>query len=155
MKCALNELKIRAKRLFKKERLKPDEHDKQLKHYLQRVSVSLGFDSWQQASHVLSGRINILGNESFGAFFHMQACNALINRWFSSYQDARNELKVSTESYLSPYKQQFVVANTSYLTAIGIDDKSYDLLHRIEGDLIKGYGTPEWDSISLSIIQNR
>ncbi|TDF42386.1 hypothetical protein EYS14_06080 [Alteromonadaceae bacterium M269] len=153
MKLALNEIKIKAKIALKKERV--EESSKQLKHYLQEVSMSMGFNSWQHASELLSGKCKSPESADFGTFFHAPACDSLINHWFSSYSEAREIHLLRQESYLLPYKRHFVVAGSGYLTAIGLNQQVLDEFPSMNLDFVQSYGTAEWDKLSLTIIRSR
>jgi hypothetical protein len=153
---AINEVKIQAKKQLKQSKQEGSlSENKPLKHYLQLISITLGFESWQQANAVLSGTSTSKYENDFGTLFHHRSCNALVNEWFADYQTAYTRYCRSDEHYLLPYKKQFVVAGKEYLFAIGLREEDLVLVEDIHRNWITGYGTHAWDRLASIVIRRR
>lgn len=167
MDKALSELKIQAKKLLKalhkgEDALEPyqplmrkkewsEKSDWQLKDCLNLVSMRLGFNQFQHAQIVLSGKLDDPEMTDFGAFWHHPGCDALVNHWFANYQEAKQALVDLNVGALFPYKKQYVIGQSEYLKRIGIEAKFSDA----ERDFVQCYGSPYWDELALLVIRNR
>jgi hypothetical protein len=105
------------------------------------VSVEAGFNQWDHARIVLGG--DARQGDDMGRFWYDKSCSMLLNHWFASYDDARGTLKTQGGRYLLPYGRQFVVVESPFIIAIGLDASS-PRWAAIEHDLVRGYGTPDW-----------
>lgn len=172
MKLAVNEVKTQAKKLFKA--LNENEDLLQtmqlplkrvsvssltqlkLKHCLSMVSHQLGFDSWQDAHEILSGKLSPIESCNMGSFFYPKSCGAFINEWFVDYQQAKNILlKDETSKWLLPYKNQYIVVKKSYIDVFKLNQEVTALWAKICHDMVEGYNSSEWDKITCQIIKNR
>ncbi len=162
---ALEELKIRAKKLLKQSRqddviarnfapiLKKQNwnvgRELQLKDCQNLLASKCGFSNWQAARKVLTG-----GDlKPIGSFWHQPGCDALINQWFASYVDAKSVLHSSEPHYLLPYKNQFVVVRFEYLKVLGVATTDHAQLEAIQRDLIAGFGSEAWDRLALNVLK--
>ena len=171
MDKALQELKIKAKRLLKTSRTDDSALDgfqsiakKQrwdlrlplkLKDSQNLLALQCGFNHWQHAQQILSGAPATVASIDFGTFWHQPACDALINQWFADYDEASAAQQRLKDSYLLPFKTQFVVCGKEYLGLLGIAASDSELLAGIGNDLVNGYGTPTWDSLALRVIKHK
>lgn len=172
MELALNEIKIQAKRRLKafktntaedvdvKSAIKKFGIDSpeqlKLKHCQLLVVQHLGFSDWQHAQAILSGSEVIDHVSDMGALFHNKACNALLNEWFTDYQQAKKALTgYDATRWLMPYKKQFVLVKQDYLTLLNINDNHIHLCTKIENDFYGGYNTQTWDTLACLVIKNR
>ncbi|WP_100642501.1 hypothetical protein [Alteromonas facilis] len=164
MGLALSELKIRAKKLLKRSAsedvispqfakiIKRQNWDMtrtlRLKDCQNLLAIQCGFSNWQSAHKTLSGE----DVRSAGSFLHSVSCDALLNHWFASYDEAANVLQKDSAQYLVPYKHQFVVARFEYLKALGManDDKSD--LAQIAHNFVTGYGSAAWDRLAMRVV---
>lgn len=185
MNKALNELKIQAKILLKSARNnQPSAIQKllkysgnkprsnaldlaysdlaKLKHCQHVVAREVGFENWQHANSILSASdslLNCFTSESetinMGKFWHSHRCDALINLWFSSYQEARIALQAEPNNYLVPYQQQFIVVTEDYINAVSLHEVEASLWAEVKHDLIASYASDAWDKIAYTRLRNR
>jgi hypothetical protein len=167
MNKTLNELRIRAKILFKL--CKSDDKNAlarlakcyrsdhlvggklQLKHCQLVLAKELGFQDWQHLQRVFSGtEHNNLVDLDMGSLFYNSECNAFLNQWFATYNEAKTAL--NSKHYLLPYKKQFIVVTADYIKAIGIKDTT--LLHEIHNDIFACYPSATWDKLALQVLQH-
>jgi len=181
---ALNELKIQAKILLKSARdnhptaiqrlakhsgntrhnrsLELDYNDlAKLKHCQHVLAREVGFKNWQHAYVILSANDNTLLNSpsdsvavNMGKFWHSHSCDALINLWFSRYQEARIALQAEPSRYLIPYQQQFIVVTEDYLKVIALHEVDASLWRDVKHDLVASYATEAWDEIAHTRLRN-
>jgi len=171
MNLAISELKIQAKILLKT--LKSGENlstkmqrqiemlnmnnsqDFKLKHCHYLVAKKYGFDNWQDAQQVLSGEKLTDTVMKMGTLFHSSRCDALINLWFSQYEEAQLALSLDkTNRWLIPYKNQYIVVNNEFLKMLGIDKGFDEHWRNIGHDLVKGYNSDSWDKLALAVLKN-
>jgi hypothetical protein len=108
------------------------------------VSVEAGFDQWNHARLVLSGEA--ARGDDMGSFWYDKACAALLNHWFAGYTDAHAALHAHSDRYLLPYGRQFIVAEATFVIAIGLDPAALEW-ESIGRDLVGGYGIAEWRAL--------
>ena len=171
MNLAINELKIQAKKMLKAIKVGGSLIDKQqrqlktfnldftqeikLKHCHFIIATKYGFDSWQHAQQVLSGSAVTKVTMNMGILFHSSRCDALINLWFASYEEAYIALAVDQQNrWLIPYKQQYIVVNKEYLKILGIGEGFDEQWHNINHDLVKGYNSESWDTLATAVLKN-
>lgn len=185
MNKALNELKIQAKILLKSarnnqpsaiQRLAKHRGHKspslsldiayadlgKLKHCQHVLAREVGFENWQHAHSILgasditlSNPISDSGALNMGKFWHSYSCDALINLWFSRYQEARDALRAEPNKYLIPYQQQFIVVTEDYLKVIALHEVDGSLWRDVDHDLAASYATEAWDKIALARLRNQ
>ena len=172
MKLAINEVKTQAKKLLKalhenealfqsmqlplKRVAVTNLEELKLKHCLSIVSHQLGFDSWQEAHEVLTGKHNPLEPTNMGSFFYPNSCGAFINEWFTDYQQAKNTLlKSKKPKWLLPYKNQYIVVTKNFIDVFKLNDNLSSLWSEIKHDMVKSYHTDIWDQITCAVIKNR
>lgn len=134
MLTPIEELKIQAKRLHKQHIVPVEllilsqDNPLQLKHCQRFLARKIGFRDWEHARQVLSCNDHLDGQDN-GRFWHSPACDALLNTWCRSYNEA---LTVQAEAggVILPYRSQYIVADNDYLTLIGvsIDDPRWQQL---------------------------
>lgn len=76
--------------------------------------------------------------------FHTSGCDRFLNKWFANYTEAKSAL--TQHSYLVPYKHQFIVVKSPYLTEIGIQDKQLQ-----SNDLVAVYPSEHWDMLAAKV----
>ncbi len=172
MKLAINEVKTQAKKLLKSlktnpvtwqnmepslKRLSlPSKEELKLKHCLTLIAWQLGFDNWHHANTILSGQESITNQPNMGTFFYNNVCGGHINEWFADYQQANQTLlNQPNTKWLLPYKQQFIVVEKGFLTALNVDDSLLVLTTEIESDFYHGYNCDTWDKLASIIIRKR
>jgi hypothetical protein len=171
MNLAIKELKIQAKRLLKSIKAGDDVPAKiqrhlktlnveniqevKLKHCHFFIAKKFNFDSWQHAQQVLSGSEVSNSPVNMGTIFHSSRCDALINLWFATYDEAEAALAFDKENrWLIPYKQQYIVVNREYLKMVGIDSTFDEQWNCISHDLVKGYNSESWDTLASAALKN-
>lgn len=165
MNIALTELKIRAKKL-----LKQHQHDDviarnftsviqkhrwdmqreiQLKDCQNLLAIRCGFRDWQHGYRVLAGKSGV----DVGSFFHSVSCDAFINLWFAHYDQAKRALTQTADTFLVPYKRQFVVVRKDYLRAIGLTDDVITDWQNHRFNAVEGYGHSVWDKAAEQVVR--
>lgn len=180
MDKALKELKIRAKKLLKAYQqdslvLQPFDNilrkqkwstrqELKLKDCQNLLAIKCGFKGWQEAQQTLTGKASTGKNLSqdnavdFSGFLHSSSCDVLLNHWFANYQEAKQMLATNPDKVLLPYKRQFVVVGSEYLHLIGLSQTTNatpdiaNLLGSIKRDLLKSYGSDEWDELAKQVV---
>ena len=171
MKLALSEVKTQAKKLLKrikagdekqilsqmlKKRIITTLDDVQLKHCQAFIVQQLGFSNWHHAQAVLSGNANRSKNPDFGTIFYNTACGALLNLWFRNYKEAKQaHAEERDNSWLIPYKTQFIVVKKNYLIQLNIPEKFINDELEKQRDLCQNYNTELWDQTICDIIRYR
>lgn len=172
MELALNEIKVQAKLLMKEinkghelpsHLIKamnkfnlPDRNDIKLKHCLTVISQRHGFKSWHHAYTILSGKVDTEIDGDMGTIFHHHRCDALINLWFSTYEEAKAVLGSQQEkAWLLPYKTQFIVVKSEFIELLNIPLNTEALENLPERDFYLGYNSTSWDTLAYLIIRNR
>ncbi|GAB1621040.1 hypothetical protein AAOGI_10900 [Agarivorans albus] len=129
MLSAVEELKIRSKILLKQRHTADSplaslakDKSPQLKHALLYVAREAGFKDWQHAQSVLSCQYKQTMQQDSGKFWYSPACMALLNHWCANYPEAL-ALQAKQGGVILPYKSQYVVANASYIEALGLSPK--------------------------------
>ncbi|MGI2147421.1 hypothetical protein ACRN97_02140 [Shewanella baltica] len=171
---ALNETKIRAKKLLKacqqgelsaKQRVTTLiaklgilHSDLQLKHCQQVIARELGFIDFYHCQRVLSGQA-ILGDD-WGNLFHTKQCETLLNHWFTGYLAARDFNAQAEGTLLLPYKKQFfVVERQDYCNALNLSIISQQVDNvgepTILRDLVSSYANADWHAFALAMIQHK
>lgn len=89
----------------------------QRKHCLTAVARRLGFRTWAHASKVLGA---IEDEADFGTLLYGPGCSAHFNTWFANYEEAQS-VRAAQDSYLLPYKTQFVVVEDHFIRSLGLD----------------------------------
>lgn len=172
MELALNEVKTQAKKLLKA--LKSDDELQQtmqlplkklslssldelkLKHCLTIVSQQLGFDNWHHAQDILSGNKKTITPMVMGTFFYPKGSGGFINEWFADYQLAKSTLaNTTTQKWLLPYKNQFIVVEKEYISLFNIDKKLIKLWGDIGHNMVESYNSLAWDKLTREVIKNR
>ena len=135
MLSPVEELKIRAKKLLKQEPVKAEllalskKESPQLKHCLLYIARQYGFRDWEHARRILSCKSTALG-EDFGRFWYTNQCSTLLNHWCRDSQEAV-DVQQKQGGIILPYRTQFVVADRSYLSFMGLDYED-PLWHNID-----------------------
>uniref|UniRef100_UPI004047A55E hypothetical protein n=1 Tax=Shewanella baltica TaxID=62322 RepID=UPI004047A55E len=171
---ALNETKIRAKKLLKacqQDELPAKQRvttlmaklgilhsDLQLKHCQQVIARELGFIDFHHCQRVLSGQA-ILGDD-WGNLFHTKQCETLLNHWFTGYLAARDFNRQAESTLLLPYKKQFfVVERQDYCNALNLSRISQQVDNADEPtilrDLVSSYANADWNAFALAMIQHK
>ncbi|WP_206486285.1 hypothetical protein [Thalassotalea sp. G2M2-11] len=172
MNLALNESKTQAKRLLKSLKsteILPNEiagmlkklgvtsiTQLQLKHCLALIAQRLGFASWHHAQELFSGKASIADQPDMGTLFYKGTCSTFLNLWFSDYQEAKQALTTNPENtWLVPYKKQFIVVKREYLTALQLTEENIALLNKVQHDLYHSYNTECWDRTACAVIRKQ
>jgi len=169
MELALNEMKIQSKKLLKQFNLNRVESqvvlkliskqkllEMQLKHAQHVVALYYGFADWQHAHQVLSAKNNWQEAMRLGSIFYSSACQALTNHWFSDYTSASEMLaKLGSGHFLVPYKHQYLVVQTDFMSLVMDLTSAQPWLEQLDKDLVKGYGSREWDQLALNALRHR
>lgn len=148
LELALNELKKQAKRLGKDaERGEPaalarlgEISQPRHKHLLAIVAKEAGFRDWQHSRRILSGEGT--PGDDFGTFWHGRPSGGFLNEWHASYNEARASWAKQPDTFLLPYKTQFVLVGSEMMRHLGLLEASVTC----GGDLLAE--TPEaWDEL--------
>ena len=158
MQLAIEEVKIRAKKLLKQLRsgqslgwitVQRASEDWQLKHIQLLLARQLGFGDWQHAHQILSGAVHGDAKVDFGQLWYERACGTLVNHWFADYQEARQTLHTLEDHCLYPFRHQFVVAAPLYAELLGLPALTSPEWQQTNRDLVKGYGGSGWQQLTL------
>jgi hypothetical protein len=126
-----------------------------LKHCQHVLAREVGFYDWAHAHAILSAKNSKMSDAAnhqlptnMGNFWHSHACDSLINLWFSDYKEASEVQREKQDSYLVPFKNQFIVVTQDYIKAIGLASVNQSLWHKIKRNLVSGYNSDTWDIIA-------
>ncbi len=145
----LNELKIKAKRALKQERVSGSiETEARLKSRQAAFAKKAGFRDWQHAHQNLGGGWS--DGLDAGSFWYSPKCTTLLNIWCRDLQEAEKQLTLHPECVLLPYKRQYILANSDFLTAIGLEAYLPSILEPDNRNLSKLYGNPYWETLALA-----
>jgi hypothetical protein len=115
MLSCIEELKIQAKRLLKQTpsseallKLSKGEPAK-LKHCQLLIARQYGFNHWDHARLVLSGK----SCDDYGTFWYKNQCGTLLNHWCKSYKEAY-QVQQDSGGTILPYKTQFMVVDRPF-----------------------------------------
>lgn len=107
------------------------------KHALNVIAIENGFNNWAELkTHFEKPKTD----------FYL---NGFLNKWFSTYEEA----KFHQESYggfLLPYKHQFFICEKEYIQALGLDPNHPDF-ELIGFDLVKPKDLLAWKRIGLKL----
>ena len=136
----LDELKARARIALNAAR-QGSAPDAKLRHSLNAAARHAGFAHWDHARAVLGGHAQ--PGDDFGTFWHAPGAGILLNHWFAAYGEARAIHAQIVDGYLLPYKQQFMLVQSDFITAIGMDslDPAWSEIGR---DAVAGYASAAW-----------
>ncbi|OJY22237.1 MAG: hypothetical protein BGO98_37235 [Myxococcales bacterium 68-20] len=97
------------------------------KHCLTVCAREHGFSTWEHAQRVLRGWED---ETDFGALLYDRQSSGLLNVWFASYVEAREQLVAMRRDgqarYLLAYRRQFFVAEAQFIEALGMDPSDAD-----------------------------
>lgn len=91
------------------------------RHCLALLARAFGFAGWPEALAVLSGQ----ASADYGTLLYAPACDAHINLWCASYEEARR-LHAEHGGYLLAYRRQFLVVERSFIETLGLDPDDAD-----------------------------
>lgn len=66
-----------------------------------------------------------MSNEDAGKLWYQPDLDVFLNRWFSSYEEARRSLEAEG-GYLLPYRRQYFVCEAEVISALGLDPEDPD-----------------------------
>lgn len=66
-----------------------------------------------------------MGREDAGTLWYQPNLDVFLNRWFSSYEEARESLK-REGGFLLPYRHQFFVCEAEAIRAMGLEPDDPD-----------------------------
>jgi len=150
MRLALEEVKIKAKKVLKQSMLMAGDsvNDKiSLMACQRQISRQLGFEDFNHARLVLTGQAKPEEKLNFGSIWYAPACTRFTNQWFSSYAEAQQVQKVN-RLYLLPYQQQFLLVEPDFLFTLGLNGQDVALLERAKKDLVALYPSEIWDKLA-------
>lgn len=64
-------------------------------------------------------------NDDSGSLWYQSSLDVFLNRWFSTYEEARKSLE-SDGGYLLPYKRHYFVCEADVIRALGLDPEDTD-----------------------------
>ncbi|WP_417822118.1 hypothetical protein [Terasakiella sp.] len=73
-----------------------------------------------------------------GKIWYENACNAHLNNWFASYEEAKQYL-----------------ADKNVVAVLGLTDQCAGYWHSIKNNLVDGYGTDGWHALVWQLISHR
>ncbi|WP_428718335.1 DUF2087 domain-containing protein [Undibacterium curvum] len=123
----------------------------QLRHSLNLCAAELGFQHWEHALQVLSGKA--APGSDMATLWHGTEVAGLTNLWFSEYAEARQCAEQDASLFLLPYRKQFMLVRSEYLQALGLtaDAGVWDGIQR---DLVQAYATPAWQQLVLQRLRH-
>ncbi|GAB2580816.1 hypothetical protein GCM10027034_09880 [Ramlibacter solisilvae] len=142
---ALEELKVRARIARNAAARTGAASAPRLADCLHQAARAVGFQHWEHARRVLGGLAQ--PGEDMGSFWYAPACSALLNPWFADLGRAR--LARDEQSFLLPYRRQFVVVRGEFIRALGLDpfDPDWSAAGR---DLTACYGSAPWGALCMA-----
>ena len=100
----------------------------QRKHCLAVVAREAGFATWKHALGVLRG--DAAENDFGTLLYDAETCGATLNAWFAKHQEAHAHLVErrarGEEVFLLAYRRQFLVVDTHFIEALGLDPADPD-----------------------------
>jgi len=106
----------------------------QRRHALACIAHEQGFASWAQLKRAREAALRpVLDTRTF----FRGAARSFLNRWFSTYAQARESLRAAP-GFLFPYGEQFFVCEPGFVKALGLDPAH-----------------PDWERISHDWVQPR
>lgn len=112
----------------------------QIKHGLNIVSAQIGFEHWEHARRVLGAEA--VPGDDMGTFWYTQECSVLLNHWYADHRHACDQLAADPQSFLLPYRRQFVVVRRPWLEVIGAADEG--LWSEAGRDAVRSAGSASW-----------
>ena len=97
----------------------------QLKHLLALAAEDNGFESWPDLVRQSAARQADASPLDNPEFMYVSGMDALINRWFSSYEEALQSL-AELGGYLLPYRNQFFITERAGVVLLGLDAEDPD-----------------------------
>jgi hypothetical protein len=85
------------------------------------------------------------GSHAEGPIMYVPRMDAVLNRWFTSYAEARSSLE-SEGGYLLPYKSQFFITLSEGIRDLGLDPDDPDWA-RIGWDWVQPKDTEAWERL--------
>jgi hypothetical protein len=80
-----------------------------------------------------------------GPIMYVSRMDAVLNRWFTSYEEARSSLETEG-GYLLPYKAQFFVTEGEGIRELGLDPDDPDWA-RIGWDWVRPKDSEAWERL--------
>lgn len=119
---SLAEIKVQAKR----------------KHALAVIANENGYASWVELkTHLAPSQ-----DETFVANYK----GGFLNKWFATYESAKEEQR-ATGGFLLPYKHQYFICEAAYIAALGLDPSDPDW-HAIDYDWVKPTSQKAWQRLN-------
>ena len=115
-----------------------DRHRIRLKHALAVIALEHGYDSWMALKEATEQRDS-------AAFMYTRRMETLLNRWFTTYEEARESLN-HQEGFLFPYGSQFFVCEFEGIRELGLDPNDSDW-ERIGWDWVKPLDRAAWERL--------
>ena len=66
-----------------------------------------------------------MSNDDAGSLWYQPNLDVFLNRWFSTYEEARKSLETDG-GYLLPYKRHYFVCEADVIRALGLDPEDPD-----------------------------
>ena len=80
-----------------------------------------------------------------GSFMYVSQMDAVLNRWFTTYEEARSSLD-SEGGYLLPYERQFFITQSEGIRELGLDPDDPDWA-RIAWDWVRPKDSEAWQRL--------
>ncbi len=108
------------------------------KHVLHVIALEHGFTSWQELKKDFDENLNTSFIDNYP--------NGYLNKWFSTYDEAKEEL-TRQGGFLLPYKNQFFICESQYISQLGFDPNDKDW-QAIEYDWVKPKSQKAWQRLN-------
>lgn len=120
----------------------------QLKHALAAVALENDYPTWEAAKQALGSAVPQSPEEETGDRLYRMGCGTL-NHWFTSYEEAREQL-LAGGGYLLRFRDQFFVCQAGLIENLGLspDDPDWD---RIGRDWVKPADLAAWRRLSEKV----
>jgi hypothetical protein len=125
-----------------------DRNRVRLKHALAVIALEAGRESWRDLKARAEGDSRAVARpaaRSGGNLMYERAFDALLNRWFARYQEARDSLE-RLGGFLLPYERQFVVCEAEAIRELGLDPEDSDW-ERIGWDWVEPGDRDAWQRL--------
>lgn len=97
----------------------------QLKHLLALAAEDHGFGSWAELVRRSTPRSEQESPMDHPEFMYVPGMDALMNRWFSDYEESVASLR-ALGGYLLPYRHQYFITERAGVVLLGLDPEDPD-----------------------------
>jgi len=119
---------------------------------LHLIARKLGFRDWNHTRAVLAGEAEI--GQDMGQFWYSDRCSALLNIWFANYAEAKSYLEAHPQSYLLPFKTQYIAVDENFIQTIGLSDQCREFWRDTGNNAVASYASTAWHALAFRRIHH-